>query len=244
MNWIRPWVNSRRGVRVQTVRRVPGYPQPVRFQERLAFLRQFRHQFASTGAIQPSSRFLARAMTEPLRDRRPGGGVRIVEMGPGTGAVTRGIVKNMQPEDRLDCFELNPDFASYLRQLVASAPVFDERRGQTTIHTGDASHAEIDAPADFVICSVPLNNLPSEAVAAILDAGRRLLAGQGCFTYFEYALLPRLHSATADSAERERIRAVKALKADFRAGDSWSRLVMLNLPPARAVHVPISAGRS
>jgi len=213
----------------------------VRLQERLAFWRQSQDQFASTGAIQPSSRFLARAMTEPLRDRRPAGGVRIVEMGPGTGAVTRGIVKAMRPEDELDCFELNPDFADYLRRLVASDPAFDDCRHQIRVHTGDASHAEIDAAADFVICSVPLNNLPSEAARAILAAGRRVLAGQGWFTYFEYILLPRLHRAAADRSERERSLAVKELKSEFRASEAWSRLVMLNLPPARAVHVPISA---
>ncbi len=180
-------------------------------------------------------------MTEPLRDRRPAGGVRIVEMGPGTGAVTRGIVKAMRPDDELDCFELNPDFADYLTQLIASDPAFDARRDQIRVHTGDASHAEINAPADFVICSVPLNNLPGNAVREILGAGRRVLAGQGWFTYFEYVLLPRLHSATAASSERERINAVQELKSAFRSGNTWSRLVMLNLPPARAVHVPISA---
>jgi len=216
----------------------------MRLQERLAFLRQFQGQFASTGAIQPSSRFLARAMTEPLRERRPGGRVRIVEMGPGTGAVTRGIVKAMRPEDRLDCFELNPDFADYLRQLVASDPGFDTCRDQIRVHTGDASHAEIDEPADFVICSVPLNNLPSEAVRAILEAGHRVLAGQGWFTYFEYVLLPRLHRATAASSERERIMAVKELKSAFGARGATSQLVVLNLPPARAVHVPISTERT
>lgn len=216
----------------------------MRLQERLAFWRQSQDEFASTGAIQPSSRFLARAMTEPLRERRPAEGVRIVEMGPGTGAVTRGIVDAMQPEDQLDCFELNPDFADYLEQLIASDPAFDAHRHQIRVHTGDASHAEIDEPADFVICSVPLNNLPGEAVCAILEAGRRVLAGRGWFTYFEYVLLPRLHRATAAASERERISAVRELKSAFRAEGAWSRLVMLNLPPARAVHVPIRGGSS
>jgi len=212
----------------------------VRFKERLAFWRQFQDQFASTGAIQPSSRFLARAMTEPLRDQRPAGGVRIVEMGPGTGAVTRRIVEAMFPNDRLDCFELNPDFADYLRQLVASDPSFAARRQQIRIHTGDAGRAQITEPADFVICSVPLNNLPGEAVSAILEAGRRVLAGQGWFTYFEYVLLPRLHRATAAASERDRILAVRELKSAFHTDAAWSQLVLLNLPPARAVHVPIA----
>lgn len=246
MNWILPWVNSPRGGAVETAPTVPRYPHPVQLQERLAFWRQFQDQFASTGAIQPSSRFLARAMTEPLRDRRPAGGVRIIEMGPGTGAVTRGIVAAMRPEDQLDCFELNPDFADYLKRLVASDDAFSEFRHQIRVHTGDASQAEIDEPADFVVCSVPLNNLPGEAVSAILEAGRRLLAGQGWFTYFEYVLLPRLRRAMATASERKRIRAVRELKSGFTAQGAWSRLVVCNLPPARAVHVPISerAGRA
>jgi len=183
-------------------------------------------------------------MTDPLRDRRPAGGVRIVEMGPGTGAVTRGIVQAMQPEDQLDCFELNVAFADYLRQLVATDGAFDACRHQIRVHTGDASHAEIDEPADFVICSVPLNNLPGKTVGTIFDAGRRVLAGQGWFTYFEYVLLPRLRSATAAASERDRILAVRELKSGFRGDGASSRLVMFNLPPARAVHVPVSTEQS
>ena len=33
------------------------------------FFRQFRQQFETTGAIAPSSRFLARAMARPLQQR-------------------------------------------------------------------------------------------------------------------------------------------------------------------------------
>ena len=40
--------------------------------EHLAFLKQFRERFESTGAVAPSSRFLARAMTRPFgRRSRP-----------------------------------------------------------------------------------------------------------------------------------------------------------------------------
>ncbi len=180
-------------------------------------------------------------MTEPLRDRQPAAGVRVVEMGPGTGAVTRGIVEAMQPDDKLDCFEINPEFADYLRRVVATDPAFEASRHQIKVHTADASHAVIDAPADYVICSVPLNNLPPAAVEAILEAGARLLAGDGWFTYFEYVLLPRLRGATAAHGERERIRAVQQLKAQFSGAGTCSRIVLPNLPPARAVHVPFSA---
>jgi len=242
MNWIEPRVNRRRGygantsIRAQHARAILG---PVRLQERLAFWRQFHNQFNSTGAIQPSSRFLARAMTEPLRDRRPSREVRVVEMGPGTGAVTRRIAEAMRPGDRLDCFELNPDFTSYLERLVATEPSLAAHGAAIEVHVGDAAEARIDAPADFVVCSVPLNNLPPEAAAGILEAGRRLLTGGGWFTYFEYVGLPRLRKLTAPAEERARLGAVRTLKSRFREAGGSSCLVLRNIPPARAVHVPL-----
>ena len=73
-----------------------------------AFFRAFRRNFHTTGAILPSSRFLARAMTFDLKGpRRP---ARILEVGPGTGAVTREIVRHLQDDDRFDAVEINPSF--------------------------------------------------------------------------------------------------------------------------------------
>jgi phospholipid N-methyltransferase len=147
----------------------------------------------------------------------------------------------MQPSDRLDCFELNTEFAAYLEDLVAREPEFAPHRDRIAVHVGDAKDARIDGCADFVICSVPLNNLPGAAVSGILDAGRRLLAAGGWFTYFEYVGLPRLRRLAAPTPERDRLTSVRAIKSDFRGKIATSRLVVLNIPPARAVHVPIAA---
>ena len=57
----------------------------------IAFFRQFREQFETTGAIAPSSRFLAHAMTRFLR-QRDSAAVRVLEIGPGTGPVTEKII--------------------------------------------------------------------------------------------------------------------------------------------------------
>src|SRR5581483_5471549 len=72
------------------------------------FFREFRRHFPATGAILPSSRFLARALVRPLRSPRPA--CRILEVGPGTGSVTREIVWRMQSGDRLDAVEINGRF--------------------------------------------------------------------------------------------------------------------------------------
>src|SRR5437588_9682044 len=94
--------------------------------EYVNFFREFRRNFHDTGAILPSGWFLARALAGPLRGPRPI--ARILEVGPGTGAVTRAIARRMLPGDRLDAVEINATFAGLLSQRIASEPVFAAHR--------------------------------------------------------------------------------------------------------------------
>jgi phosphatidylethanolamine/phosphatidyl-N-methylethanolamine N-methyltransferase len=92
------------------------------FRDHREFFRQFRTQFQTTGAIAPSSRRVARAMTRYVAaDRGP---ARILEVGPGTGAVTRRIVDLLKADDRLDMVELNEAFAGRLEERFQREPVF------------------------------------------------------------------------------------------------------------------------
>ncbi|HTK76950.1 MAG TPA: hypothetical protein VL371_16910, partial [Gemmataceae bacterium] len=72
------------------------------------FLKESRRHFRATGALLPSSRFLAKTLAAPLSGARPP--YRILEVGPGTGAVTRAIARRMISGDQLDAVELNPRF--------------------------------------------------------------------------------------------------------------------------------------
>jgi hypothetical protein len=73
--------------------------------EHVEFFRQYRQRFQTTGAVAPSSRFLARALAKPFEQHT--GACRVLEVGPGTGAVTRRIVQMLKPADRFDLVELN-----------------------------------------------------------------------------------------------------------------------------------------
>ncbi|HEX5272344.1 MAG TPA: SAM-dependent methyltransferase, partial [Gemmataceae bacterium] len=78
------------------------------------FLRECRRQFRSTGAVLPSTRFLARALVSELRKAREPG--RILEVGPGTGSVTKEILRHLKAADRLDLVEINPRFLTLLQE--------------------------------------------------------------------------------------------------------------------------------
>ena len=82
------------------------------------FFRECRRHFHTTGAILPSSRFLARALVRQLRGPRPA--CRILEVGPGTGSVTCEIARRMLPGDRLDAVEINAHFVAVLRAPAAT----------------------------------------------------------------------------------------------------------------------------
>ena len=84
------------------------------------FFRESRRHFRDFGAVMPSSPFLARALASPLGGpRRPR---HILEVGPGTGSVTREILKRMIPGDRLDAVELNEHFVQRIRLLLQHDP--------------------------------------------------------------------------------------------------------------------------
>src|SRR5687768_9296144 len=86
------------------------------------FFRQFRQNFQSTGAIAPSGRWLAAALSRYVRAE--GDGRQVLEVGPGTGAVTGCIVRSLKPADRLDLVELNDAFVERLRLRFESDPAF------------------------------------------------------------------------------------------------------------------------
>src|SRR5271166_5309832 len=95
------------------------------------FLREFRRHFLTTGAILPSSRFLARALVKPLRLPRTAS--RILEVGPGTGSVTREIARRLLPGDRLDAVEINGHFVELLESSLQKDTVFHDCRDQVQI---------------------------------------------------------------------------------------------------------------
>ena len=74
-----------------------------------AFLTQFLRNHQATGSVVPSGRPLASALCRHVGTGAP---QKILEAGPGTGAVTGVVVERMRAEDQLWMVELNPAFAS------------------------------------------------------------------------------------------------------------------------------------
>jgi phosphatidylethanolamine/phosphatidyl-N-methylethanolamine N-methyltransferase len=206
-----------------------------------AFFRQFRQQYDTTGSVLPSSRALARALTRPMRQHA--GPRRILEVGPGTGAVTREIVRQLRPDDRLDIVEINGSFVELIRRRFEEEPSFQIRTHQTRLIHAPLQEVEGQAVYNFMISGIPLNNFAPPLVEEIFRGYRRLLRPDGTLSYFEYATLRDLKRSLAVGAERARLTALsELLEEKIRRFQVAEELVMFNVPPAVARHFRFGPG--
>src|SRR3954464_15083380 len=118
------------------------------FNECGTFWRETRRHFRTTGALLPSSRFLARALAAPLSASRPPW--RILEVGPGTGSVTREVLRRLQPGDQFDAVELNGHFVQRLNLCLHHDPRFIPHRHQVRIIHGPVEELPGEAMYDLI----------------------------------------------------------------------------------------------
>lgn len=94
------------------------------------FLGQFLRSPVTTGAIMPSSRYLAAAVATPIPER---GDPVVVELGPGTGPFTAEIQRRLGGRGRHIAVEINPRLARPWRSGIRrSSSWWTTRRGCRT----------------------------------------------------------------------------------------------------------------
>jgi len=226
------------------------------------FLREFRRTFESTGAVMPSGSALSAALAhyvregashvaESLRDldsisvseRRCHVGRRILEVGPGTGAVTGHIVRAMRVGDRLDLVERNDEFVARLRERLQSDDALRLCAERITLLHAGVEELPEDRPYDVIVSGLPLNNFSVAFVEQLVGKLSRLLAPSGTLSFFEYVAVRRVKAALSRQAEKERLRGIGRLLDEFLAAHEIRRdRVLTNVPPAWVHHVRLKAG--
>jgi phospholipid N-methyltransferase len=226
------------------------------------FWRQFREAYHSTGAVLPSGMALASALSRYVRahgEAAPaiGGngfqslaghvqGRRILEVGPGTGAVTMKIVNDMRPGDRLDLVERNDQFVAHLREHIATTEPLKSATDRIALLHAAVEDLPDEPQYDVIISGLPLNNFAAKSVENILNKLRRLLAPGGTLSFFEYVAVRRAKALVSRRAERQRLADIARLLHDVLKSTEVRRdMVLANVPPAWVHHVRFSgtAGR-
>ena len=159
--------------------------------QRWQFFRTAVKSFRSTGAIASSSPALIRKLVAPLPTDRP---LRVLELGPGDGCVTRAILERLHPDSQLVAFEINPAFIKLLGGIA------DGRFSVLPVGAERLTDYFVEDSVDYVVSSLPLSMIPKEVKAEILGQAQRVLRPEGQFLQYQYALQD--YSLLKDTFER------------------------------------------
>jgi phosphatidylethanolamine/phosphatidyl-N-methylethanolamine N-methyltransferase len=149
--------------------------------EQLLFLRGLIANPTGVGAIAPSSPALARAVAAQVDPRIEG---PVLELGPGTGSMTRELLARGIAPERMVAIEWDANFA----KTIAS-----EFPGVTVIR-GDAFDLDGTLPERgyqqfaAIISGIPLLNHPAQKRCALVEAAFRRLSPGAPMIQFSYGL--------------------------------------------------------
>lgn len=156
----------------------PGSPPP---KERA--LNKHIANIRTSGTIMPSSRYLVHRLLAGIDFQQA---TAIVELGVGTGCVTREILRRMRPDARLVSLEINPVFIDDAKRQFP-----DPRLSLRVACASDLRRVLDEAgigQVDAIISSLPLKIMDDQLVDRILDVSRSCLRPDGRFHQYQYSL--------------------------------------------------------
>ncbi len=209
----------------------------------LRFFHRYLRDPRSVGAIAPSSPGLSLALCEPYR--RCNRAVSVLEIGAGTGSVTRQLGRFLGPDDELDICEINPDFGDILERDVLSHRNYREAVacGRVRILRHPAQEIATNRTYDYIVSGLPFTTFELEDVMAIFDVVRQCLKPGGVFSYFEYVGLRKTSAVLSLGKKRRRVRSVSSFLSETIKAHEFDRTTVLrNFPPAHARHLRFEDG--
>ena len=187
---------------------VRALKKPLRLDDEVRFLRSWIEKPLHMGAVMPSGRVLARTMAQyvDIDSDAP-----VIELGPGTGAITSALIAHGVDQKRLVLVEYNPGFCALLRDRYPQATVVQA----DAYALRDSLWNVLSAPASAVVSGLPLVTKPMlTRLKLIRDAFVAMSPGSP-FVQFTYSVAPpipkSLPGVSTEASER----------------------IWMNLPPAR-----------
>lgn len=145
------------------------------------FIHAWLRRPRQTASIVPSSPWLGRLMATQID---PEGG-RVMELGGGTGALTREILAIGLPMDQLEVVEINEEFARNLRRALPGVRIIE-----TPAQAVAAEAAGGEGGYQCVISGLPLLAMGKALQHDILAEAFKLLRPGGTFVQFTYSPRP------------------------------------------------------
>ena len=181
--------------------------KPPRLDDEVRFLRSWIEKPLHMGAVMPSGKVLARTVARYVDSESS---APVIELGPGTGAITDALIVHGVDQKRLVLVEFNPEFCVLLK----------ERYPQATIIQGDAYNLDktlsvLTEPACAMVSGLPLVTKPMLTRLKLMRDAFLKLAPGAPFIQFTYSVAPPIPKS------------LPGIKTQA------SERIWMNLPPAR-----------
>ena len=187
---------------------VRALKKPLRLDDEVRFLRSWIEKPLHMGAVMPSGKVLARTMAQYVDINSTG---PVVELGPGTGAITSALIDHGVEQKRLVLVEYNPGFCALLRDRYPHAKVVQG----DAYALRDSLWEVLSVPASAVVSGLPLVTKPMLTRLKLIRDSFAALAPGAPFVQFTYSVAPpipkSLPGVSTEASER----------------------IWMNLPPAR-----------
>jgi len=148
---------------------------PGRLRSSAGFLREVIRNPRSVGAIAPTSRRLAEAIVQISGVSEAS---KIIELGPGTGAITEQIFRAKHPRARVLAIERNPEFSSLLETRFPDLQVICG----CASGLGEYAAAHDFEGTDAIVSALPWTIFDGRTQRDVLDMAMALLDPGGVFT--------------------------------------------------------------
>lgn len=177
----------------------------------LLFLTKWIKSPLSVASVTPSSPQLASAMCRSLPDTE---GV-IVELGGGTGPITRCLLAQVSSPQDLLVVERDAQFAEFLGKRFPGVRVLN---GDAMDLCALLDEAGVDKPVRAVVSGLPLLSMSQGVQRKIVEQAVAVTGKQGCFIQFSYGLNSPVK---------------KVLEQDLALEVQCTAQVWRNVPPAK-----------
>ena len=192
----------------QIERQLREFERGIRIDDDLRFIRSWFERPLAIGAVAPSGKVLARTMAQYVDIDSKG---PVVELGPGTGAITSALIDHGIDQKRLVLVEYNPGFCALLRDRYPLAKVVQG----DAYALRDSLWDVLSMPASAVVSGLPLVTKPMLTRLRLIRDAFLALAPGAPFVQFTYSVVPpipkSLPGVSTEASER----------------------IWMNLPPAR-----------
>jgi phosphatidylethanolamine/phosphatidyl-N-methylethanolamine N-methyltransferase len=177
------------------------------------FLKRWLRRPLALGAFLPSGPFLSEAIAQATLSAMKSYTGHVIELGAGTGEVTKALLAAGIPANRLALVEREPEFTAFLRRHFRGLKIIE----------GDAARLPrllaanaIDRVAT-VVSGLPLLSLPGEVVHGIVHGVFETLPRGAAMVQFTYGPTPPVP---------------RSLRQDLHLVALNSRRIWRNVPPA------------